>query len=218
MTNIVVNSNQDNPTRMRLSQAWYSIWFKPRGTIRAIVDQNPDYGVIILAIISGVARFLDRASERSLGDSMELGWLLVMAVVTGGIAGILGLYIGGAFLRWVGSWLGGVATTKEVRTALAWSSIPDVLLFLGFGGIIALTGAEWFKSSPTFTALSLVLLALMIPVGLFILVMRIFLVIKCLAEVHRFSAWKGLFTIVIGSLIVIVPVLLFVLTWYRPPL
>jgi hypothetical protein len=41
--------------------------------------------------------------------------------------------------------------------------------------------------------------------GIVLAVWRVVLFIKCLAEVHRFSAWRGLAAAVLGTLAVVVP-------------
>ena len=86
---------------------YLTIWTKPRSTIRQILDFNPEKHVLLLAMLSGIYRFIDRASGQSLGDNMSLTSLLLLCVIGGGIVGIISLYIGGEFFRWVGSWLGG---------------------------------------------------------------------------------------------------------------
>jgi hypothetical protein len=44
--------------------------------------------------------------------------------------GIIHLDIGGAILRWTGSWFGGQASSEEVRAAIAWSSVPRIWALL----------------------------------------------------------------------------------------
>lgn len=98
---------------------WIEIWFRPRKTIRRIVDSNPKRWVILLAALAGVANVLDQASARSWGDSLGLPGILAMAVVLGPLLGLAGLAIGGWWYRWTGSWFGGQANTDQVRAAIA---------------------------------------------------------------------------------------------------
>jgi len=193
-----------------LISAIYFIWWKPRITIRRIVDTNPKYGVIILACLSGIARFLDQANERSLGDEMSLEWILLCAIFVGAIGGCFSLLLSSIFFKWTGSWFGGKATAQEIRAAVAWSSIPNVLTLVLYCLLILLSGKAWFISS-TGQSNPLLLGAMilfLLPFGFLILGLRIFLLVKCLAEVHRFSAWKGLFTVITSSIIIVALLLL----------
>jgi len=49
-----------------------TIWIKPRGTIRQILDTNPQQYVLLLAALSGIYRALDRASGQGYGDNLSL--------------------------------------------------------------------------------------------------------------------------------------------------
>lgn len=197
-------------TRQGGQNPFLNIWIRPRGTIRQIVDNDPDKYVIILATISGVYQSLDRAAKRSFGDDMSLVAIILISLFIGALGGILSLYIGGALFRWSGSLFGGTADSTHVRAALAWSSVPDIVLLVIFIPIIAVFGHDWFTSSTAWMdaneSLALVVVGLLAFVGLILVVWKAFLFTKCLAEVHSFSAWRGLVSIVVGFLIVIVPI------------
>ena len=51
---------------------WLSIWTKPRATIQQIIDTNPKRFVLLISAIAGISNTLDRASMKSIGDSVEL--------------------------------------------------------------------------------------------------------------------------------------------------
>lgn len=42
---------------------WFSTWVKPRETMRWIVDTDPTRQVVLLAVLGGIAQFLDRACQ-----------------------------------------------------------------------------------------------------------------------------------------------------------
>ncbi len=123
---------------------------------------------------------------------MSLTSLLLLCVIGGGIVGIISLYIGGEFFRWVGSWLGGKATAQDVRAAIAWSSVPDLILLAIYIPIIMIFGRNWFISSTEWMSpvLAFVVFATIAPIGLILLIWRFVLFVKCLAEAHQFSGWK----------------------------
>lgn len=173
-----------------------SIWFRPRGTIRRIVDTEPEKHVLLLAVISGIIRGLDNASDRGMGNDFSLPFLLALSVIFGGLGGIITLYVGGALFRWSGSWFGGTADSREVRAALAWSNVPGILVLGLYVLIIVLYGRNWFTSSEAWME-GLGLLSVVLIIGVSFLagilgIWSLFLLVKCLAEVHRFSAWRSL--------------------------
>jgi Yip1-like protein len=49
---------------------------------------------------------------------------MLIAAIAGPIAGIIALYIGSALIRWTGHWIGGKASARTIRAAMAWSTVP----------------------------------------------------------------------------------------------
>lgn len=200
--------------KTRPKYPWFKIWIKPRGTIREIINYDTGYLTIPLALISGFAQALDRSIGRSAGDNIDLIILIPLIMILGPIAGLFALFVGGAILSWVGGLLGGEGSREEVMTALAWSSIPQILVIVLDLGLIAILGGEAFTSiTPQFDAriqqdlfaalfYSLILIGIMIT-AIVISVWSIILYIKCIAEAHRFSVWRSIATILIPSAVVI---------------
>ena len=189
-----------------LSLLWVSIWVSPRRTIRQIVDHNPSQSVYLLSALAGIYRFLNQAAKRSLGDYMSLGEILVLAILLGSLLGIFLVFVGAELFRWVGSKLNGQATATQVRAAMAWSSIPEIVLLLLFCPLIIMYGRDYFSSSIDWMTPMIFRLILGVGLlGLLLLIWRAVLFVNCLAEVHEFSFWKGLLTTVLGLLIVIIP-------------
>jgi hypothetical protein len=183
--------------------------------MRAILDSDPRRLVILLAALSGFGNAVDRASGRSLGDGNSLPvWAIVaLCFVLGGIGGVLSVYAGGFVLRQTGRLLGGRATAVEVRSALAWSSVPLIWSLLLWPPELALLGREMFTTAtPTLDANPL----LIVPLGLLILVEVVvglwaFVVfLKALGEAHGFSAWRSLGATLLGVLAIVVPALIVV--------
>ena len=82
---------------------WLYIWIKPRTTIRAIVDNDPEKYVLLLAALYGINNALGEFSERYFGDSVGIIFVVFGAMVIGSIGGLIGLYLSGEILRWSGS-------------------------------------------------------------------------------------------------------------------
>ncbi len=182
------------PTEPVEGNPWLTIWTRPRGTIRRIVDADPAHGVIALGAISGFTGVLFLAYKIRLGDRLEPGSILAFATVIGTTSGILRVYLVGAFLSWTGSWLGGVATPREARAAFAWGSVPNAAALALFALMILAGGPGLFQTAglarlgPPLGSLIEGLDATASLLGIWGLV----LVLRAVAEVHQFSSWMAL--------------------------
>ena len=179
----------DTEVEVKPLNPWLSIWIQPRETIRWIVDTDPKRQVILLAVVGGIAGSL---YPSVIGSQTEF----IFSLIGGSISGLLYLYIGGALLRWIGSWFGGQATTEEVRAAIAWSLVPTIWsLLLWIPGLIILV---FVPSLYLLFALGFVYAQIIIGIWAFVVLL------KCLGEVHRFSAWKALGTVMIPGMVLMV--------------
>ena len=186
---------------------FFTIWTEPRATIRRNVDSDPTRHVIVLASIAPARAALESKWSKALGDAGSVSALwpigVVFSVAVAVMVGIAVLYLNGAVLRWSGALLGGTATSTEVRAAFAWSQIPSIT-----GGAITLAALLTGAIAPLQTGTGGALKATpqLVELGLLngILGLWGFVVsLKCLAEVHRFSAWRALGAVLIPLVIVV---------------
>lgn len=191
---------------------FFSILIKPRETIRKIVDTDPTKYVILLAVSAGISQALDRASSNNIGDSYSLIAILIICLIFGSIGGIISMYLGGALYRWSGSWLGGQATAEEVRATIAWSSIPIIFILplwipklLIFGKDMFATTTPKLDANPFLVVFLIGFLVIEVIAGIWAFV--VFL--KSLGEIHNFSTWKALGSVILGTLVFLVPFILF---------
>jgi len=185
------------------------MWTKPRATIQQIVDTNPEHLVMILAAISGFSQVLSRASMRSMGDELAWPFIFLIAAIAGPIGGIIGLYIASALIRWTGSWIGGNASSQNIRAALAWSSVPIIWALILWLPELALFGQELFTTetpiidaNPSLVILMLGFAAIELSIGIWTAV--VFL--KCLGQVQGFSAWKALGNAFLAGIVIVIPI------------
>lgn len=193
---------------------WLSMWTQPRATIQQIIDTNPERLVLLLAALSGCSQALDRASMQNMGDNMAWPTICLIAATLGAVTGIIGLYIGGALIRWTGSWLGGQATSQSVRAALAWASVPVIWALLLWIPELAIFGQEMFTSETPVLAQSPSKALVLMGFGLVQIVIGIWAIVvmlKCIGQVQGFSAWKALGNLVLAALLLTVPVLVLLL-------
>ena len=191
---------------------WLTVWTRPRSTIRGIVDTDPTRSVMLLAAITGISSTLNNSLRKNPGDVLSLPAILGVALIGGPLFGIIGNRIGGAMVRKAGSWIGGVATAEECRAAIAWASVPQAVNLILILGLIAVFGNDLFRSAGLEDA-GASGAVLLLAVALAQVVLGIWsgvLTLKCVGEVHRFSAWKALGTFLLLSLVVIGVILLIV--------
>lgn len=183
---------------------WVTIWTSPRATIRRIVDTDPRRQAVFVMWLAGMLSALNSTlvayADRVPGPFSEPNPLLsAVLVILGGFVSILMLYVFGSLFRWSGGVLGGTAETVEVRAALAWSEIPAIYLAtvgiaLTLFGYDLKPGLGHWLSPYHLVAVAVAIWGSVIW-------------LKCLGEVHHFSAWRALAAALLGTIVALVAVL-----------
>lgn len=70
MADILDHNDEQLP--LKTEDLFTEIWFSPRRVFKHINDNHYNKHVIILLILSGIARALDRASTKNMGDKMSM--------------------------------------------------------------------------------------------------------------------------------------------------
>ncbi|MFS1512535.1 Yip1 family protein [Chengkuizengella sp. SCS-71B] len=197
---------------------WFSIWLKPRQTMRYVLNNKPSRIFLFLLIFLGTFKSFDLDIGTSylilnsidqINSSVNLSSILFTSIIGSLILAVGAYYIYPILLRWFGSLLGGKGTTQEVRNAYAYSLIPQVylLIFVAIPSLL-LFGIENYteykpriESSLLLERLFIILNSLDYIIGIW----AIFITIKCLAEAHQFSFWRSLGTTIIGVLVISIP-------------
>jgi hypothetical protein len=193
---------------------WISIWTRPRATLRRILEGDPLRSVYFLAALGGVAGAVNLATTSGFGDTLPVAATIAVALLGGALGGILSLFIFTGLVRVAGRWLGGRGATHEIMAALAWANVPTIAGLLLWLPRAVFLGEEMFRSVPwslegnppasLFFALLELARALVDFWGLVI-------TLKCVAEAHRFSAWRALGTLLLVGVMLIVPLGLLVI-------
>jgi len=176
--------------------SWFSIWYRPRATIRAIVDTDARKFVLGLAWFAGALAGLNSQVMLATVDlPSNLPHLprfgpfgIAMVALFSGLLSVASIYGLGALYRWAGAMLGGTATAVEVRAAIVWSQVPELYLMTVI--IIATVFGFNTPTVPPSTSLFSIVESI---VGIWVFVISL----KCLGEVHRFSAWRALGAILV---------------------
>lgn len=179
---------------------WTAIWVRPRETIQKIVNFDPRYGFIFLAGVYGFNMLMQVVQSLSLGAEFSLTGILVGALILSPFLGMLMLSIMALLLQWTGRWIGGKGKYLSIRAALAWSNVPNIvnivlwlILAFYFKRAVFVNGfaGTSFQGSEMLLVTSVFLLQTVLSIWSFIIL------IKSLGQVQGFSAWKGLFNVLI---------------------
>ena len=184
---------------------WFSIWLKPRQTMRQISDTDPSQNIVILSILIGAAHALRHAADNNAADFVPLTVVALAVLATSVVIGPLSLYVGAAILHWVSTRFEGQASVVELRAAIVWSAVPLIVGLVLWPPLIALVGPELFSATKSSVEASP---SLSSAVALFAIVQTILLVwsfvlqVLCLSQVTQLSTLYGI-------ILSIVPVFIF---------
>jgi hypothetical protein len=193
------------------------IFVSPRATIRAIVDRDPREHVIAIAAIAGFVGALAAAIQFRSPSAFAIGKqsiptiapatmqkIRIYQVIVWPVVAVVFLYIRGAILRWSGALFGGTGKTVEVRAAVGWSLVPAILTSLILLAFTLIHPPPAVAASDPHVAWATMMgdwPHLMLSAVLWLYTFLIAL--NCIAEVHRFSAWRALGAVAIEQLLII---------------
>lgn len=191
---------------MTKKSPWATIWVHPRATIRRIVNENPNQSIWLLAWIYGFSALLGSFQSFSLGSSLGIIAIFIIALVLAPLWGYIVFTVWSWVVLWTGKWLKGTGSFQEVRAAYAWSNVPIIvsdviwiIMLVMFGARIFVTQADNTPAIPQGFAIGLLGL-LFIKVVFSIWSLVIYLI--ALSEVHRFSVMRAIGNVIISAIIV----------------
>jgi hypothetical protein len=182
--------------------SWFTIWYEPRATMRRIVDTDPRKFVrAIYFVVGAIGAIYSQVAPVSADLSANLPHVprlgpigVVIAVLFSGLVSIITFYGLAALYRWSGAILGGTATRIEMRSAVAWSQVPGIYLQV----VNIVTAILGFDVATTPSSVSPYGVVESI-IGIWVLVISL----KCVGEVHHFSAWRALGAFLLGTLLML---------------
>ena len=190
---------------------WSDIWFKPRQTIRHIVETNPYRSVLLLALLGSVGQTLGVFSAQGIGKILSMGEILVTTILTAPLVAFFYLFALGWLLHQVALRLGGEGSIEQTRAALAWSWAPIVSVlplwgvkYILFRDELFLADKPFVESQPVLSFLAWVIGVVDFAIGLWSLI----ILFSALSEIHRISVLKSIGAFLLTQLIVAVPALL----------
>ncbi|MEX0961343.1 MAG: YIP1 family protein [Simkaniaceae bacterium] len=186
---------------------WFSIWTKPRETIAEIVEFNPRYRFIVLSFIYGLPWMLQFSQTFSLGTSWSMAFIVIICLILAIPVGALAMSFTSLLLLWTGKLLKGGASFIQIRAAVSWTNVPNVvniiawiILLLFFQNLILSRGFTMTSFVGFEKGLFIFLQLAMSVAGIWGLV--IFL--HALGQVQGFSAWMALLNAILIAIILVV--------------
>lgn len=184
-------SEQNNP--------WVTIWTHPRLTMKRILQNNPLKMIIPLAVANGLVSAISwigfywtSAPHR---EDYQHYTFVIALLVTGGLLGILNLYVGSWLLRITGSWVGGKGGFREVKSAVGWSNYPFIIS--GIFSILAYTFVSYPILEIIFGLLNII-----------VFIWAVVIFFNLVGVAHAFSPWRAIVALLIAFVIVFIAVML----------
>jgi len=185
---------------------WFSMWVKPRATMRHILRSKDKYYsyVLALAMLTGISDALSNASFKSLGDDNNLLRIVIIVLLLGSTGGFITFYFRSWLLRVTGSWIGGKSSRKEMHLMNAWVVVPLIWFFPLWIPQFIIFGNELFSSETPRIDSNGILSFSIIGFGIIEFIVAIWTIViffKCLSEVQGFSIWKAILNVLIATLV-----------------
>ena len=95
------------------------IWRDPRGTIRYIVDINPNRGLMVLAVLGALGNALGSAANFGMRAMLSTSAVISLCFIAGPVSGFIRIFLWSRLLSLVTLLGGGVANTQKLRAAVA---------------------------------------------------------------------------------------------------
>jgi hypothetical protein len=199
---IVMSHKRNNP--------WLSFLKYPDKTVKRLVSAK-NYKDInhITALVGIYFAVLSISIMKYLGIITKSRLLaILLACIIGAVGGYLYIYVGGYYLALIGRLFRGSAKSKQVRLAIAWSSLPKIIAipFLLPATFLELFHGYSFK--PMFIIGFSFFTLICNSISQVLHAVSLGYLIRTLASVHHFSGWKSFFTISIGAITIAVPAFL----------
>jgi hypothetical protein len=177
-----------------------AVFARPREAIERILVSKSRHLVLPLATAGGSTLFVGRFLNTGLVFNLVNWRALLFVAIAGAVVGIASLYLTPLVFCWVGRFIDGCASSSELRSAWAWSTLPSIFGFLVVLMILLI--------SRSFDPGSLIApVGLLLPMKIITGVSRawawvVFLVM--ISQVHRFTIWWAIITCVAGMASIIV--------------
>lgn len=179
-----------------------AIWTRPRETVRYVIEEKESNFSFLLIVLSGFVAVL--IGNQGAEQGFPLLGVLLMALLVGPLAAIVGTSVGAGIYLLIGRLFKGQATYKEMFRAVLTSQITQIWLIPFILLWILLSPETYFLQAGEMpfeneSPLSIILTVILSVVSIW----TFFVQCKAIGEAHRLSAWKGFFIIAIPAIVFI---------------
>jgi len=198
----------ENETRL-----WLSIRRTPEDTISIIVKQKESRSLAWITVLLAIAFAQIAFIQMMLNTSFEyFSWsIVIIAVFVGIIVSLLYIFVFGYLLAFIGAWFEGIAKQREIKYAIAWSSIPALVAILAWVPATIFVLAYYINISGL-SLFYIMLISTIFQMGVVILYAYSFgILVRSLAVLHKISRGRAFITVALGSAVFVTPITVFFL-------
>lgn len=191
-----------------MKQPWFSIWVRPKETVRYICETNVNLYIWYIYALAGFSTTLFYVTRYQIDVWLKLLLSLVLAIPVGFIA----VAISSCLVYWSGKLIKGSASYSEIRTAILWSYIPklvSLVLFFLFASVYGFDFVQVLEQNPVGTPVNLWIWSYSIIEGA-LAIWTLVILLLGISEVQKFSVWMALLNLLIPAIIIIVGSLLLI--------
>ena len=187
---------------------WFSVWTKPRTTIRALVAYDVNYQFVVLCVLYGLQYILHLLQFG--GSANSLGSVLLTAVILATPIGYIVFNLETVIFFLIGKLIKGGGRFKQIRAAICWSNIPIVCNLAIWVILLLIYGNDLFITSSyqRLTRIDMVINIIIAVAQIIFIIWSLILLVHVLSEVQGFSAWMALLNIILSGIVVFILVLL----------
>ena len=201
--NTAVTNKSHNPLK---TSPWITIFYAPRATVSAILQSNePQKHTLLIMILWGVMWSLMISIIFALISWTWFVVVLVITLITIPISSIIILYIRAIIYGWLGYFVGGTGSSSDVRTAIAWSYVPRMAVYLlnllatPFV-VLSIMAQDFTDITTAFPQVFSTIYPFLIA-GALINLWLFYIFLKCLSAAHRYSALNALGTVLLPAIV-----------------
>lgn len=183
---------------------WIRVFTDPRGVAKEYAAERSNYGLGWISGIYGFLVLLECLQNLSAGTHYALWVVILFSLFFAIPAGYITLSIAAGLIWWTGKLLNGKASFTAIRSALAWSKIPEVVGLLGWVLLMMVYKANVFV--PAFIQKTYNFSYFTLPTGVMIFqiifsLWGFIILLLLLSEVQGFSAWLALINVILKSIV-----------------
>lgn len=204
---LYVTDENENLLEIEQLNLWTSVWTRPRQTVRFAINNKTMKFAVVLAMIAGIPDVLDLAVQNNSGDSITAPMIIILSILLGPLLGWIGWWVGSGISYVIGTWIGGYGTFEEMKMAMAISYIPIIIGSILWLPDVLIVGEALFTEAFNVSLGQNIWFSVSSAIGVVLSIWGFIILIKAIAEVHQFSSWRGLLTILIPLFIIILLIL-----------